>query len=258
MHFVDTGSSKAAVAKTERPLPFVSRAHNAITCYPLTAWAAQMYPTNPQATPGLSPPTPNEISPVDPSYPSSSFSNTSVPLHRQSSAQSQTQFIVTPDELAAAQQQAQAAAPLDEPLAIDPALSSHGADNADGYFEGVVGLKQDGTAVIDHNPGSSPYARYPSSPPNSQIHHHPYRRPQAVTSPIRGSPTALFSTGVKSYTPSNFNGDSRPVFAMPFPPQNHTYAMQHHEGLLAPPLEQAVKMEKQTSAESDPTTWQRW
>lgn len=243
-----------------------------------------MFPLNASQTPSLSPPTPpTNVSPNEGGggYPSSSFSHPSAPpplsaLPARHSSENTNQIIVTPNEIAAHQQMAQnVSPPLEEPLVIDPMLSAidsqREGDESDGYFEGVVGLKQDGTALIDKNmSATSPYPRWPNSPSNSNnLHHHPYRRPSTMTSPNRvngngqnSSPTMQFNPSMMNRTYSN-NGngraaDGKPVFAMPFTPQlNGGYALQHQDGMLAPPLE-SVKMEKQASADGDPVNWQRW
>ena len=164
------------------------------------------------------------------------------------------------------------APPIEEPL-IDPVLASgtsqRGSEGSDGYFEGVVGLKQDGTALIDKQ-ADTLFARYPNSP-SANFHHHPYRRPSALTSPIRStgisggsraqnsSPTLQYHVPQSSFSSSNFTSD-KPVFAMPFAPPNGGYGLQQQQqdGMLAPPLDTGIKMEKQASSDGDPTTWQRW
>ncbi|KAK8864230.1 hypothetical protein IAR55_001476 [Kwoniella newhampshirensis] len=254
-----------------------------------TAPITPMYPMNSQP-PALSPPTPpTNVSPTESHQngfdsASTSFSHSSDhPAHpvlppRQSSDQSQ--IIVTPDEMAAQQQQmarttigdSNMGPGLEEPLVLTSAMGSAGSasqgsagsmeDGSGSYFEGVVGLKQDGTALVDSPQGSaSPYARFPTSPSNG-IHHHPYRRPMAMHSPGRqqASPTtaAPYQNATRKYSPSGLGADSKPIFAMPFTPNGAQYTVQQHEGLLAPPLETSTKMEKQGSADGPPDTWQRW
>jgi hypothetical protein len=231
-----------------------------------------MYPINSQ-TPALSPPTPPEhVSPTEtPSqgFPSSnhmSYSHPSAPPPltslppRQTSDQSQ--IIVTPSDvgqqLPGSSVVEVGGAPLDEPLVIDPALAnagptsartSHSSGDNSSYFDGVVGLKQDGTALIERSGSNgSPYSRYPPQSPQTSVHHHPYRRPN------------LPSPGKSQSSPTSLAPDGKPVFAMPFNPSSHPY--QQHEGLLAPPLESGVKMERQGSqaSESGDASWQpqRW
>ncbi|WWD17473.1 hypothetical protein CI109_101914 [Kwoniella shandongensis] len=253
-----------------------------------TAPITPMYPINSQP-PALSPPTPpTNVSPTESQHNgfgsgSSSFSHPSAPppLHSLPSRQQsdQSQLIVTPDEMAAQQQQMARtsigdngmAPALDEPLVLDSTMGAAGGasrgsagsmeDGSGSYFDGVVGIKQDGTALIDSPQGSaSPYARFPTSPSNG-VHHHPYRRPMAIPSPGRQqpSPTTTGSyQGHRNYSPSSLGADSKPIFAMPFTPNGSQYTVQQHEGLLAPPLETATKMEKQGSADGPPDTWQRW
>lgn len=236
-----------------------------------------MYPLGSQ-TPSLTPPTPpNNFSPTEPDF-TSSFSRSSPPPHLQSlparrqRSDPNSQIIVTPNEMAAQQQMARnfaVAPPLEEPLLIDPVLASAGIQreslHSDGYFEGVVGLKQDGTALIDKNIATSPYARYPNSPATN-LHHHPYRRPATLTSPNKGigqkhsSPTYQYNPVQRSFSPSSLGTSmtEKPAFAISFTPQTGGYSFQRQEGMLAPPLDQAIKMEKQASADEDPTKWQRW
>lgn len=232
-----------------------------------------MFPINSNPPPpGLSPPTPPTDSPSE-DVPSQGFNGQSLsfshpsappPLSslppRQSSDQSQ--LIVTPNDAVPSQQQAplhrSSAGDLsvhDEPLVIDPTLSngpsarnSHSSESTPtgGYFEGVVGLKQDGTAMVDrqHSNGS-PYSRY--IPPPVQSHHpHPYRRGPGGP----GAPGAPLSPAKAT--------DGKPVFAMPFAPQQGYPAS--HDGMLAPLGDHAPKMEKQGShpADGESQSWQRW
>ena len=240
---------------------------------------APMFPLNEsRQTPGLSPPTPpSHFSPTEGNY-IPSFSHPSAPpplttLPARQASDNNSQILVTPSEIAVQQQMARRIMPpLDEPLVIDPNLASTGShtssNGSESYFEGVVGLKQDGTALIDHNIAdhnlaSSPYARYPSSP-STNLHHHPYRRPPTLASPHKGngqnsSPTMHYNPSHRSFSPSNLATDGKPIFAMPFSLQNNGgYALQQQDGLLAPPMDQSIKMDKQSSSDSDQTTWQRW
>ncbi|CAD6574121.1 MAG: hypothetical protein TREMPRED_001011 [Tremellales sp. Tagirdzhanova-0007] len=239
-----------------------------------TATITPMFPlSETRHTPGLSPPTPpDHFSPTEGNY-ISSFSHPSAPpplttLPARQLSDNSSQILVTPEEIAVQQQMAgRIVPPLEEPLVVDPNLAKNGtlssSHDSEGYFEGVVGLKQDGTALIDHNLASSPYARYPSSP-SANLHHHPYRRPPTLASPHKGngqnsSPTIHYNPSHRSFSPSNLAPDGKPIFAMPFALQtNGGYALQQQAGLLAPPLEQSVKMDKQASSDSDQTTWQRW
>ena len=275
MHCDDIGSSKAVVVRMARPRQSVSLS----TIYGLHPFAyrsssAPMFPlSETRHTPGLSPPTPpDHFSPTEGNY-ISSFSHPSAPpplttLPARQLSDNSSQILVTPEEIAVQQQMAgRIVPPLEEPLVVDPNLAKNGtlssSHDSEGYFEGVVGLKQDGTALIDHNLASSPYARYPSSP-SANLHHHPYRRPPTLASPHKGngqnsSPTIHYNPSHRSFSPSNLAPDGKPIFAMPFALQtNGGYALQQQAGLLAPPLEQSVKMDKQASSDSDQTTWQRW
>jgi len=244
---------------------------------------APMFPLNTSQPPTLSPPTPTtHISPIHGDYdPPSSFSQPSAPpplsTHPSRTASNHSsQIILTPDEMAAQQQQQLRdviSPPLEEPLVMDSMLSAEarpGSIVSDSYFEGVVGLKQDGTALIDKNltTSSSPYNPYPNSPSTSMHQlHHPYRRPSTMTSPSRGmgvqgqgsSPTMQY-TSHRAFSPPGH--DRKPIFAMPFTPQqqaNGAYALQQQDGMLALPMDQGIKMEKQASVGADdPTTWQRW
>lgn len=231
---------------------------------------APMYPINSQP-PALSPPTPPEqISPINtPSqgFPSSnhmSYSHPSAPPPlttlppRQPSDNSQ--IIVTPNDIPQQQMTRSSAGEvsvtIDEALVIDPALANTGpasartshssGDGVNGYFEGVVGIKGDGTALLEKTPSNgSPYSRYPPPSPQNGAHHHPYRRP-------------LLSPGKGHASPTSLGPDGKPMFAMPF--SGHSY---QHDGMLAPPIENGVKMEKSSSQASeggDPASWQpqRW
>jgi hypothetical protein len=62
--------------------------------------------------------------------------------HRQASDQSSV--LVTPQETG---RDSAAVAPMDEPL-LDPTLHQRASGGSD-YFDGVVGIKQDGTAMLD-------------------------------------------------------------------------------------------------------------
>jgi hypothetical protein len=148
---------------------------------------------------------------------------------------------------------------------MDPAHSvqdhrSSGGSLGEGYFEGVVGIKHDGTASMldtprDHN---SSYSKYPASPSSVPQ----YRRDVTLASPSHGnnSPTTSYmSAPGKAYSPSALGRDGKPVFAIPFASgqqAQYTY-QQGQDGLLGPPME-AVQMEKQGSSDSDRGTWQRW
>ena len=148
---------------------------------------------------------------------------------------------------------------------IDPTLSGVNAqrsnNGSDGYFEGVVGLKQDGTALIYKNGTvSSPFSRHPPSP-TTGLHPHPYRRPPTLVSPSKGGGQQKSSPTMQLSNPfSDLKADRKPVFAIPLMPQlNGSQASHQHDGMLAPAIGLSVKMDKQASADSgDPTTWQRW
>ncbi|KAK6910306.1 hypothetical protein L486_00031 [Kwoniella mangroviensis CBS 10435] len=243
-----------------------------------TAPITPMYPINSQP-PALSPPTPEHpsISPTDHvtsvvTLPAtSSFSHPSAPPNLSSlpprDSSEPSQIIVTPDEIGQQQQQQMARVVSDmgvpqslaEPLVIDTSLgrtNSSMGETPDGYFEGVVGLKQDGSAMLDNSSGnSSPFTRFPSSPSNA-THHHPYRRPSAMPSP--GQRTNQSPIGGRTFAPGSLGADGKPVFAMPFTPSGQSYSLQQTDGLLAPPLETGAKMEKTLSADAMPESWQRW
>ena len=228
-----------------------------------TAPIVPMFPINLSRPPALSPPTPpHHISPAESE--TSSMKNYSAPAplhtlpHRHSTNESQ--IIVTPDELAAqnGMRSEPMIASLDEPLSLEPTMNnthrgSVASAHGDGYFEGVVGLKQDGTAMVDSTPGNnSPYSKYPHSPQSAPI----YRREGNLESPPHkhSSPTAAYMQPTRSYSPSGLGQDGKPVFAIPFAPTNGYH--HHQDGLLGPP---EAKMERQESQEgSDPATWQRW
>ncbi|OCF42813.1 hypothetical protein I317_03415 [Kwoniella heveanensis CBS 569] len=247
-----------------------------------TAPITPMYPINSQP-PALSPPTPpTNVSPVENSppngLPSSSFSHPSAPPPLGSmpprNSSENSQIIVTPNDIG--QQMARSVSDvggvppsLQEPLVLDtsmggvqPSGRSNGSDGQGGYFEGVVGVKQDGTAVLDASQGNtSPYTRFPTSPSNGGLHH-PYRRPSAMPSPGRAavpaSSIAMQPTGSRQFGAGTLGADGKPIFAMPFTPTTPTYAVSQQDGLLAPPLETSTKMEKQLSSDGAPETWQRW
>ena len=153
-------------------------------------------------------------------------------------ASDSSQVILTPDELAARQEAARIVQPLDEP-AVDPSLS--GTNDQDGYFEGVVGIRRDGTALIEKDES---YDQYASSP--GQVYN------RELMSPMKSSPSYHQA---RSFSP--IGQDSKPVFAMPFPPQS--YSMQQGEGMLAPPLH-SHDMEEQGSGDDENQNWQpsRW
>ena len=207
-----------------------------------------MYPINSQP-PALSPPTPPQtVSPVETDYNHSqhlSYNHPGAPPplsslpHRQH-ADASSQIIVTPNDPGQQQQQMARAVgvdSLDDRSMIDPSL---GSMNEDGYFEGVVGLKNDGTAMIN---SSQDYARFNASSPHS-LHHHPYRRTPGLTP---GQSAAGYPS--RPYQPSGLGTDGKPVFAMPFAPSN---------GLLAPPMDVGQMDKGEGPDGSDPATWQRW
>ncbi|WWC89505.1 uncharacterized protein L201_004429 [Kwoniella dendrophila CBS 6074] len=252
-----------------------------------TAPITPLYPINSQPPlsqpPALSPPTPEHptISPSQSIIGSvlpttSSFSHPAAPpslasLPPRDSSES-SQIIVTPDDIGQQQQQmartiSDMGAPpaLAEPLVIDTTLGrSHSSmgEAPDSYFEGVVGIKQDGTAMLENgSANTSPFTRFPSSPSNP-THHHPYRRPSAMPSPgqprSNQSPTVAIPVGNRVFAPGSLGADGKPVFAMPFTPTSQSYSLQQTDGLLAPPMETGAKMEKTLSADAMPESWQRW
>ncbi|ORY32606.1 hypothetical protein BCR39DRAFT_379483 [Naematelia encephala] len=230
-----------------------------------TAPILPMFPLN-SNPPALSPPSPpGNVSPSDhahsgPSYHPSSFSHPAAPPPLNTlpmrQASDQSQIIVTPNDVANQSMRAEIAGPMDEPMVVDSTMSGphagsgrgSGSSMADsnGYFEGVVGLKHDGTALIDNQAGTpnSPYSKYSTSP-------HPYRRPNGVASPHRSQPSPSYG----SRTPNGPDQLGKPIFAMPFTPSGQHYHSQ--DGMLAPPHE-SIRMEKQHSTESAPESWQRW
>ena len=188
------------------------------------------------------------------------------------------QIIVTPDELELAQEQGggrgvNKRGGLDESLTIEPVLSAsssaHGSATSatDGYFDGVVGLKDDDSSMMDSNgPGSnSPYSRYAPSPVSGGnggggVGHgsHPYRRTDNPSSPHRSqaSPTTSYIYANSSHLGpegKSFTSNNNPVTSFI---QGSGGYMSQLDGMLAPPLGQ--KMEKQSSADGGTTTWQRW
>ncbi|WVR07222.1 hypothetical protein IAU60_004263 [Kwoniella sp. DSM 27419] len=246
-----------------------------------TAPITPMYPIGSQP-PALSPPTPpTNISPNTNSptttVPSSSFSHPSAPPPLSSlpprNSSENSQIIVTPNDVTQQHQMARSMSDvgvtgpgLEEPLVLDPTMGnaqrgSAGSlgDGQGGYFEGVVGMKQDGTAVLDGTQeNSSPFTRFPASPSNP--HHHPYRRPSAIPSPNKAQHSAIAMQPTKSrqFGAGTLGADGKPIFAMPFAPTGQTYTHQQQDGMLAPPLEPGTKMEKQASSDGMPETWQRW
>lgn len=195
-------------------------------------------------------------------HPSAPPPLTSLPP-RQSSDQ---QILVTPNELAA-QSSARSiavAAPLEEPLGLEQGMSGadlrgnpdNGSSHEDGYFEGVVGIKSDGTAVLEKAQNSAG----PSYPPSAQLphpnFHHPYRR--HVSSPYQQtnhSPSTTHFPTSRPYTPSTLGQDGKPVFAMPF-----AHMQQMAGGGMG---NTGVEMEKQASqmsqaSETEYTAAPRW
>jgi len=227
-----------------------------------TAPIVPMFPINLSRPPALSPPTPpHHISPDESESSSMKTYSAPAPLHtlpHRHSSMNESQMIVTPDELAAqnGMRTEPMIASLDEPLNIEPSMNSahRGSTSSmhgDGYFEGVVGLKQDGTALVESTPGNnSPFSKYPHSPQSAPA----YRR-EAVGSPQRthSSPTAVYMQPSRSYSPSGLGQDGKPVFAIPFAPNGYHH---HDNGMLGPP---DSKMERQGSQDgADQATWQRW
>jgi hypothetical protein len=227
-----------------------------------TAPIVPMFPINVSRPPALSPPTPpHQVSPVENEAPRN---YPPAPLHtlphRDSS---ESQIIVTPNELAAQNSMHRSdpsIANVEEQI-YEQGMSASGSHRGsagslgEGYFEGVVGIKHDGTAAMMEPTGSnSPYSKYPASPASAI----PYRRDGVLTSPSRPQPSptsAYMSAPGRSFSPSTLGPDGKPVFAMPFSAAQAGYLQQ--DGLLGPPME-AQKMEKQGSSDGDPTTWQRW
>ena len=229
----------------------ISAQHPYPMCIPCAYASAPIYPLNAQP-PALSPPTPPQnISPIDgPADYANSMPYAHPPLGSLAArhqSDNLSQVIVTPNDLDQHEQMhsraIEVASTVEDAAMIDPSLGGvmPGGDGTDteGYFEGVVGLKQDGTAMIKP---PNDYARYTASPPTS-IHPHPYRRPNGMANGQQGSPNPY-----TRYPASGYGQDGKPVFGMSFP--------QH--AMLAPPMD-GTKMEKQGSTDgSDPATWQRW
>ncbi|KAL7421780.1 hypothetical protein Q5752_003551 [Cryptotrichosporon argae] len=208
--------------------------------------------------PTLSPPTPpSTISPTHPSFHAAAFSHPGAPPPLgtlPSRAQSdQSQLILTPDDLAQQQQHphphahshahshsgrsSMVGGTLDEPLVLETPMSLAGGGGARGsagsldegsYFDGVVGIRKDGTVLMD------PAQRYPVSPATATaVAPRPVARPAAPVRP-----------------------DGKPVFAVPFPSAAGPGAGQQY--LASAPVLGGEDMEKQSSAGSDPQSWQRW
>lgn len=229
-----------------------------------TAPIVPMFPINLARPPAHSPPTPpHNVSPVEHSFSHSGpASGPPPPLHTLPPRQStDSQIIVTPDEIAAqngVRHDPMIVSQDHEPIMMDPQMSHPGSHRSsagslgEGYFEGVAGIKQDGTAAMMDTPGNnSPYSKYPVSP--SSV---PQFRRENQPSPT----TSYVPKQARSYSPSHLGSDGKPVFAMPFAPTQPGYAYhQQQDGLLGPPPMEAQQMEKQNSADSvDRATWQRW
>lgn len=64
---------------------------------------------------------------------------------------------------------------------IDPLLqpSQRGSGSSDGYFEGVVGLKQDGTALLERRSPKPVFAMpfYAHAPAHAHAHAHAHAQP---------------------------------------------------------------------------------
>lgn len=242
----------------------MGRQHRFVRCFkPLTS--ALLISPDPlfpiKAAACLSPPTPTlEGSPTTMSsnnlYPSSTqgFNHPSAPPplsslpSRQPSAQSLV--IITPNDPNTQQLERHVgvAPPLDEPHGVNSMTSvdmrsgqGSASSSGDGYFDGVVGLKSDGTAVLEKSQ-ESPI--YPTTAHPSHPHfHHPYRRTSNFTSPHQqSSPTVPHHPQARPYTPSTLGGDGKPVFAMPF--VRPEYNQIQNDGMFVP---QVVEMEKQSS-----------
>lgn len=179
-----------------------------------TAIITPMFPIN--ARPAHSPPSPTSRR-ISPEYAYGPAPLNIPPISTES------QVIVTPDDVP------QGSAPMDEPMVVDSAtsLSRGGSSGENGYFDGVVGLKQDGY--------HSPYASKFASPVQATRHQQHQQHHQGNASP----------SYEKTYSPSG-----KPQFAAPFSSQQQGYLQEGMHG---------AKMEKQGSADgSDPGTWQRW
>ncbi|WVQ82196.1 hypothetical protein IAT38_004324 [Cryptococcus sp. DSM 104549] len=254
-----------------------------------TAPILPLYPMSANANqpPALSPSSPPVVSPTSASSngesggPTPSFSHPAAPPPlstlptRPLSDVSQSQVIVTPSEVAG-QQLARTSISdpvpgLEDPIVLDTTAGSvesgsgqgsagsmGGDPQAGGYFQGVVAAKHN-SEVQGH---TSPYSRFPQSPPHGVHGHHPYRRPTLITSspglPAQArsgqpSPTAYTPT---QFAPSSMGSDGKPVFAMPFTPVV-PYGVQRPEAVLAANLD-GTKMEKVASQDAIPETWQRW
>lgn len=126
-----------------------------------TAPITPIFPLNGSSTPALTPPTPPVIAkPAEyhPHHPNSSAQSIPPPLsfqhpgapqpleHLPRQPSDQSSLLVTPQDTG---RDSAGVAPMDEPM-LDPSL--HAAQRSSGgsdYFDGVVGLKHDGTALLD-------------------------------------------------------------------------------------------------------------
>jgi hypothetical protein len=228
-----------------------------------------MFPLNsvPQT---LSPPSPPRGNPSPHPYHSASYSHPLAPPplhtlpHRHTTDNT---HLITPHDLPSANSHSSTAsgsnshsgppsAPLDEPIVLEnglPGQNSHrsSASSHEGYFEGVVGIKTDGTAILDRSQNSSPFTTQPR--------YSPYQSAQAGSgSSYQGHSQYPHEQQQRGYETSRLNDQGRPVFNSSFTPGNGRDYPMHQQGMLAPPMEDSQEMEKSGSHDGDEQKWQRW
>lgn len=138
---------------------------------------------------------------------------------------------------------------MDEPRSIGQHSSStypgeSGDSATEGYFEGVVGLKSDGTAQLE-NP------QYSSSPHPAQPQFHD-QSPSTYTSPMihqGGSPTTTLYPPSRTYTPTVYGNEEKPTFALPFARPDYVQASTFEQNSTI--MEKQGSQMSQASAEAD-------
>ncbi|RXK40835.1 hypothetical protein M231_01894 [Tremella mesenterica] len=213
-----------------------------------TAPINPIYPmSNPPAASSPSPPNhePFTSSALSFSHPSAPPSLNTLPSRQ---ASDQSQILVTPSDV---NSHRDLLTPMDDPVVIisGSGRESESSELGTGYFDGVVGLKNDGTALMER---SSSGTITQKNPPYSRSNrHHPYRRPSQQQG----------SSPNKRQSPTSLGPDGKPVFAIPFSPaqQNQYDGMIVNQG-QGQAQGDGAQMERQGSGgtEGDHTTWQRW
>ncbi|ORX36863.1 hypothetical protein BD324DRAFT_608862 [Kockovaella imperatae] len=180
---------------------------------------------------------------------------------------------------------------LEDPIVIEPSMGSSstpptGESGQSGYFD--MNLKSGSDSNMLNAPILSPgqqHAQYSNNnrsysslnSPATRPSHHPYRRSNNPnTSPVKLSPrtsttlspTTGYAPGQRTYSGEagapSIGPDGKSAFAVPFTPDYQSSAngdmlnVSHPPGTGHSSGSPAEGMSRQSSGDSDPSTWQRW